>query len=434
MGAWRSLLTLGTASAFMALAWSGALSQEPAAAGRAPDEILKSHDLKRSSATWVLPDETAVLKDASEVADLYRQVVEGMVMQEQLDYGVLERRAAVEQLRELSNSLSQQIAAADQQLAALVVPPGGNQFVSIQRNEVSQVRNRLALQLNQVNNRINSLGAQGNEQQDQEQKQQLKTEVGQAREKYLLALTDLRTAVDEVTAKYDALAKNPEVTGALDALSASTKTKQHLGPSKALQTAIHALEKAEGSVHKETIDLHREGGVFHVDATLGRIPTKMVFDTGAGYTTISSKLATRIGLKAKPGDPTAKLKTADGTISECKLMIIPSVKVGQFTIANVECAVMPEEKGEVDPLLGQSFLKHFKVEFSAEAGTLKLAKLDTGDATARNPQASTKAAMKNARPSRQPKSAAKTKRSSAGAQRDPFGGDEPVPEAPGSPK
>ncbi len=222
--------------------------------------------------------------------------------------------------------------------------------------------------------------------QDQEQKLQLNAEVGQSREKYMQAIVDLRTSVDEITGKYDELAKNPEITKALDALSASSKTKQKLGPSKALRDAIKLLEKAEGTVQSETIELHRENGVFHVFTTLingkKKEPVKMVFDTGAGLTTISSKLADSLGLKAKPTDEPITLKIADGSEIKGKKLVIPFVRVGKFTIANVECAVMPAEKLDVDPLLGQTFFKHFKVEFSPEAGRLSLKKLDTGDAEA----------------------------------------------------
>ena len=83
-------------------------------------------------------------------------------------------------------------------------------------------------------------------------------------------------------------------------LSTSTKTKHKLGPSKALLEAIKVLEKGEKSVHSENIPLHKEGGVFHLYATLNRIPAKMIFDTGASFTTISAALAKKIGLKPGP--------------------------------------------------------------------------------------------------------------------------------------
>ena len=80
-----------------------------------------------------------------------------------------------------------------------------------------------------------------------------------------------------------------EISKALKDLSASSKTKQKLGPSKDLASAIKWLGRLEGSVQSETVALHRENGVDHVDVMLnGKGPFKMVFDTGAGQTTLSA--------------------------------------------------------------------------------------------------------------------------------------------------
>jgi len=227
--------------------------------------------------------------------------------------GAQGRNSDIQDLREQSNILSQQIAAINQQLNALVAPPGGNNFVNQQRNQLSQQNNILVVQRDQVVNMLNALQEQ-NKDQGQDQKLQLNAEVAQSREKYMQAVLDLRKSVDELTAKYDELSKNPEITKALEALSASTKSRQRLGPSAKIRDAIKLLEKAEGSVQSETIELHRENGVDHVYASLGKVPTKMIFDTGASLTTISTRLAGRIGLKLKTGDPTVQLKTADGTV------------------------------------------------------------------------------------------------------------------------
>jgi clan AA aspartic protease (TIGR02281 family) len=160
----------------------------------------------------------------------------------------------------------------------------------------------------------------------------------------------------------------------------------------------------------------------------------MVFDTGAGITTVSSKLAARLGLKPDPADQKITLKTADGTEVEARLIKLKTIRVGKLTVSNVECAVMPEGKEDVDSLLGQSFFKQFKVEFSHEAGTLALKRLETGDPSASTDEAkaagvetkpSTKAATKSRRPARQPRAASKR----AGRTRRPQAesGDEPLP-------
>jgi clan AA aspartic protease (TIGR02281 family) len=395
--------------------------------------VLKQHYLSRSGTTWILTDEKAVLKDLRDARDLYRLVAQGMASQQELAFGSQNQHAALLQLRERSDVLNQSIAQLDAQLSALVEPPGGNAFVQQQRNQLAQQRNQLVAAHNQIVNQLNTLQEQ-NRDQDQDQKLQLNAEVAQRREKYMQAILDLRKSVDGVTDKYNELAKNADVTKALASLSASSKTKHKLGPSKALLDAIKVLEKAEGTVQSEIIELHREGGVFHVYATLGKVPTKMVFDTGAGLTTISTALASRIGLKHKPGDATVQLKTADGSVIESKQMVIPSVRVGKFSIANVECAVLPKEKGNVDPLLGQSFFKHFQVEFSPEAGRLSLKRLETEVEAAPKTGAGTeqgklapKAATKARKPRAQPKAAAKAKRATRGRQPAPGGSDQPAP-------
>ncbi len=418
MVAYRAGRSIGLTVLLAAVASAAAKGQDPAPAELTPQAVLKSHNLERSGTTWILLSaEKNVLKDLADARAIYRQIEEGMMRQQELEMGAQGRNSDIQDLREQSNILSQQIAAINQQLNDLVAPPGGNNFVNQQRNQLSQQNNILVVQRDQVVNMLNALQEQ-NKDQGQDQKLQLNAEVAQSREKYMQAVLDLRKSVDELTAKYGELAKNPEVTKALEALSASTKSKQRLGPSAKIRDAIKLLEKAERSVQSETIELHRENGVFHVYASLGKVPTKMIFDTGASLTTISAKLASRIGLKLKTGDPTVQLTTADGTVVEAKRLVIPSVRVGKFTVQNVECAVMPAGKGDVAPLLGQTFFKHFKVEFSAEACRLSLKKLDTdGDGAETKTVAdaetktSAKATTKGRRAVRPPRAAVKSKRS-----------------------
>ena len=432
MVAYRAGRSIGLTVLLAAVASAAAQGQDPAPAELTPQAVLKSHNLERSGTTWTLRDEKAVLKDLRDARDVYRQVAQGMMSQQELEFGAQNRQDALLQLRERSAVLDQSIAEFDVQLNALVAPPGGNNFVQQQRNLLSQQRNLLVAEHNQVVNQLNTLQEQQNKDQGQDQKLQLNAEVAQSREKYMQAVLDLRKSVDALTAKYDELAKNPEATKALEALSASTKSKQRLGPSAKIRDAIKLLEKAERSVQSETIELHRENGVFHVYSSLGKVPTKMIFDTGASLTTISAKLASRIGLKLKTADPTVQLTTADGTVVEAKRLVIPSVRVGKFTVQNVECAVMPAEKGDVDPLLGQTFFKHFKVEFSAEAGRLSLKKLDT-DGDGAETKTSAKATTKGRRAVRPPRAAVKSKRSTQNrpsasggdAQAPPDGGPDP---------
>jgi clan AA aspartic protease (TIGR02281 family) len=416
----------GLVIAFTILGGPISRAQEPApaatpAAETRPEDLLKAQDLKRSGSTWILASETKVLKDLRDARALYRQVEEGMMHRQQLEMGLQNRKGALEQLLYRNAELGEQIKEIERQsdeLAAAV----GNVYAQQQRNELGRQRSALVTENNQIVNQLNSIQEQMRDQsQDQDPRLQLNAEVAERREKYMQALIDLRTSVNEVKGKYEALAKNQDVTKALDALSQSTKIRQRLGPSKALNDAIHLLEKSEGAVKTESVTLLRDGGVFHVMATLGKTPTKMVFDTGAGLTTVSANLAKKIGVKPAPGEAKIQLRTADGTLVDGKLGLIPAVRVGKFTVPNVECAVMPLEKGEVDPLLGQSFLKNFKVEFNPDAGKLTLKQVETAAtqaetaaAEAAPDQPAPKATAKAKRQVRQPRPTAKAKRSTRG--------------------
>jgi clan AA aspartic protease (TIGR02281 family) len=393
-------------------------AQIPAATLGQPEDVLTSHGLKRKGTTWVLADETTVLKNRRDAKDLRRQAESGLMQQHQFENSRQECKEAIEQLRMEGDMLTQRIEALNQQLYDLAQPPGGNYYVHVQREQVAREHNMLATQLSHVNNELNRLREQSK---DQEQKSQIDGEAAHSREKYMDAVLEFRKSIDDVFAKYAALGKNADVQKALETLSATTKNKHKLGPSKELNDAIRELQKSEGAVKSESIELHRENGVDHVYATLNKVPTKMVFDTGAGLTTISSALAKKIGLKARPSDQTIEVKTADGTTLKAKQMTIPSVRLNKFTVANVECAVMPEEKGDIDPLLGQSFFKHFQVEYSPEGRTLKLKRLETAEsdsatASAAEPDASdpaSKATTKTRRPStRQSRASTKSRRQS----------------------
>ena len=74
-----------------------------------------------------------------------------------------------------------------------------------------------------------------------------------------------------------------------------------------------------------------------------------------------------------------RCETADGTVVEAKQKTIPSLRVGRFTINNVVCVVMPAGKGNVAPLLGQSFHRHFTHKFTPESGHLILSKVEAAE-------------------------------------------------------
>ena len=88
-----------------------ALAQVPAPASGRPEDVLASHGLKRSGTTWVLADETTVLKNLRDARDLYHQAESGLMQQYQIESNRQERKDTIEQLRMQGDMLTQQMEA-----------------------------------------------------------------------------------------------------------------------------------------------------------------------------------------------------------------------------------------------------------------------------------------------------------------------------------
>jgi clan AA aspartic protease (TIGR02281 family) len=162
---------------------------------------------------------------------------------------------------------------------------------------------------------------------------------------------------------------------ALADLSASSRSKQKLGPSSEFQAAVKWLEWAESLFRSDTVDLHREDGVDRIDVMLnGHVPVRMVFDTGDNPTMIPASLAKE--LRLEPTGRTVPCELAGGSRFMAKVVIIPSISIGKLTVKNVMCAVLPEESGSESPLLGHSFLRHFAYRFTDGSRRLVLTKVE----------------------------------------------------------
>jgi clan AA aspartic protease (TIGR02281 family) len=350
-----------------------------------PDEVLKGQGLKRSSGSiWILAGEAVVLKDARGARDLSMQLRGAQDQQQALELGNQNPQVVIDNFREQIDWLDQRIVGYDQELANLG-PPVGNQAANVYHNMLVQERNALVLEQRRLSSLIRNLADQRG--QFQELKLQFNGEVARLRESYLEAVSALRKSVDEITAKYAELNGKEEVAKALNELSRSSRTKQKLGPSKDLATAIKWAARLEGSVQNETVVLHRDNGVDHVDVMLnGKGPVRMVFDTGAGPTTLSAELASQFGLK--PTGRTITLVVADGTKVAAKEMMIRTVSLGRLTVRDVTCVVMPKEKGKVASLLGQSILGRFDFKYTQGSGRLVLTKVEP-DESATTPRKNT---------------------------------------------
>jgi aspartyl protease family protein len=96
-------------------------------------------------------------------------------------------------------------------------------------------------------------------------------------------------------------------------------------------------------------------------ATEGRINGQRIgfmVDTGASVIALNETSAAQFGFRPSPGDYTAKVTTANGTIKAARTRIA-MVDVGGLVVRDVDAMVLPDEALS-ENLLGLSFLSRLK--------------------------------------------------------------------------
>jgi clan AA aspartic protease (TIGR02281 family) len=113
-------------------------------------------------------------------------------------------------------------------------------------------------------------------------------------------------------------------------------------------------------------------GHFIVEAQInGGTKVNLMVDTGASMVILSDRLGDLLGVNNNKDLPTMNFSTAGGTI-ESPLFILDSLKIGNAEVFGVEASTNPNFNGDVDGLLGMSFLGEFKLEMDRENFTMLL--------------------------------------------------------------
>ncbi len=115
------------------------------------------------------------------------------------------------------------------------------------------------------------------------------------------------------------------------------------------------------SVVSEIPVKRRPGGTYEVPCTINGLPLKFIFDTGASDVTLSSVEADFMlkndYLSERDFRGSRKYLTASGNICEGAVICLKEVKVGEFSLKNIEASVVKNQKAPL--LLGQSALERF---------------------------------------------------------------------------
>ncbi len=198
----------------------------------------------------------------------------------------------------------------------------------------------------------------------------------QSRADYINKVVAAADLAEKLTSQYEQLAADDTVKQAIDKINEAGRGKFRLGPSPDFVINSNSAKKQRGEVNSAVISLRMRGRVPATDVILnGKLTREFVVDSGASTVVLPGELAEELGLNPTDKDPTLRMQLADGKMVEGKLMKLDSVKVGIFTVEDVECAVMPKNLIAVSPLLGGSFLHNFVYKLDPEQGELHLAQI-----------------------------------------------------------
>jgi clan AA aspartic protease (TIGR02281 family) len=109
------------------------------------------------------------------------------------------------------------------------------------------------------------------------------------------------------------------------------------------------------------VPIQRAGNLLVVQVQLnGGRETKLILDTGASHTILSSAVARDLGILGGRQATSVTLKTAGGPV-QADMVQVDSIRVGEAEVRNSQAAIydVPDTPAGVDGLLGLTFLHQF---------------------------------------------------------------------------
>jgi aspartyl protease family protein len=149
------------------------------------------------------------------------------------------------------------------------------------------------------------------------------------------------------------------------------------GTAKRIQATSSArdLPAAAPPASKASVPFEKHGAVVIVKATLnGKAPVKLILDTGATFTMISSATAKQLDIDTSQNPRSLPFQTANGMI-QAPLINLDSISVAGLELKNLTAAVhdaLPDP--DVAGLLGLNFLTNFRLDIDSEKGLVHLEK------------------------------------------------------------
>ena len=320
--------------------------------------LLEERGVRVTSTTLTLADEVALNRKLAEATKARRSVFDATKQWKEAQKKEADVLAAAAKLTEANVQLNAQLVTVPDNNVTL-----NNRLVGMINVNVGQIA-RMEEVARQMKEQVNSMRSQAN----------------QARETYVQQILDLRTLADSIAARYEQLANDPVVQKAVTQWSESQGKSMDLGKTRTYLSAVNRLKNLEDTVLSEAIELRKGGG----DSLLVSVVVndehaqEMVLDSGASLVCLPNAMAGQMGISVSSLDPRIMLVLADGGQIEAHLVRLKSVRVGKFTVEDVECAVLSPAATHAVPLLGMSFLGNFKFEVDAGDRKLTMVKVEAG--------------------------------------------------------
>lgn len=303
------------------------------------------------------------LREGDELERSVRELVKQKKAMMAADREVFSAQRNVDDVQEQINELKRQHTNLSAELAKVVDTLSNNRIVGA---------------LNVIAGQIEELVEQRSQRDDE--LNEARKKAAEIRDDYVQQLASIPAKADSVATKWSELAADATVKSAVEAVNQAIGRKFSLEPPASLAACLKNVKKLEAAVSSEAIKLDNESNSLWVEVTInGKHKQRLIVDSGATIISLPDKVAREMGIELGTEGEPVEVGLADGRKVPGTKINLDSVRVGKFTVENVECCVLGPDAPDAPALLGMSFLGQFKFEVDVQKSELKLVKVDSGE-------------------------------------------------------
>jgi clan AA aspartic protease (TIGR02281 family) len=184
---------------------------------------------------------------------------------------------------------------------------------------------------------------------------------------------------DDYQTVYDKIAdqlKDKKVEIAIEVMHRNFQSPASVTANMTLAALDSRISKIEAAVFREAIALQVRRNLLLVDVVVGKETIPMVVDSGAAMVVLPSRIAAQLGIEVPLDAKQIQVVMASGGRIPARGVSVPRMRIGGFEAKDVDAVVLDAAAVGAEPLLGLSFLSHFKFEIDQSKKTLKLLRVD----------------------------------------------------------